>query len=369
MNKDQSAIVDVVRSILGDHSNQESVIAAEGPGWNETLWNALSEKGFASISIPESAGGSDGDLADACLVLHELGRSAASVPFVENTLLAGWALAEAGVALPKGINTMSTGSSKDNVTVTGNPDGAVLDGVLHAVPWATHSNQIVVLADIDENPHLIQVPTASTTVEPGRNLAMESRDMVRFEKVTVPADKVVVAPASVNQESLRLRGALGRAALIAGALDRVTEITLRYTAEREQFGRPIARFQAVQRHLVRIAEQSVSARMAVDAAAMNASTHLDFFDIASAKIVASEAAGTVAAASHQAHGAIGMTKEYELGQLSRRLWSWRDECGSEAVWSLRLGVQVAEAGASALWPRISTALAPERGTNEKVAVN
>ena len=369
MNQDQSAIIDAVRSILSDHSTQESVIAAEGPGWNGSLWNVLCEMGFATISIPESAGGSDGDLADACLVLHELGRSAAAVPFVENTLLAGWALTEADVALPDGISTMSTGSPKDDVTVTGDSGGAVLDGALHRVPWAAHSKQIVVLADIDGKPHLIQVPTASTTIEPGRNLAMESRDMVRFEKVTVAADKVVVAPASVNQESLRLRGALGRAALIAGALDRVNEITVRYTAEREQFGRPIARFQAVQRHLVRIAEQTVSARMAVDAAAINAVTHLDFFDIASAKIVASEAAGTVSAASHQAHGAIGMTKEYELGQLSRRLWSWRDECGSEAVWSRRLGIQVAEAGADALWPRISTALAPERGANEKVAVN
>ena len=369
MNQDQSAIVDVVRSILGDQSTQASVIAAEGPGWNESLWKVLCEKGFATISIPETLGGSDGDLADACLVLHELGRSAAAVPFVENTLLAGWALAEAGVALPRGMSTMSTGTSKDELTVTGDLGGAVLDGVLHRVPWATHSNQIVVLAEIDGKPHLIQVPTALATIEEGRNLAMESRDMVRFEKVTVSADKVIEAPESVNQESLGLRGALSRAALIAGALDRVTEITIRYTAEREQFGRPIARFQAVQRHLVRIAEQTVSARMAVDAAAINASTHLDFFDIASAKIVASEAAGTVSAASHQAHGAIGMTKEYELGQLSRRLWSWRDECGSEAVWSRRLGARVAEAGAGALWPRISTALAPERSANDKVAVN
>ena len=81
MNQDQSAIVDVVRSILGDQSTQASVIAAEGPGWNESLWKVLCEKGFATISIPEALGGSDGDLADACLVLHELGRAAAAVPW------------------------------------------------------------------------------------------------------------------------------------------------------------------------------------------------------------------------------------------------------------------------------------------------
>lgn len=366
MNQDQSALVDALRAILADHSTQESVIAAEEPGFAKEAWKVLTQGGFASISIPESVGGSDGDLADACVVLHEIGRSAAAVPFAEHTLLAGWALGEAGVALPDGVSTMSTRSSESLSVTADGRGGAVVDGVLRRVPWASNASQIVVLADIDGTAHVVQVPTSSVVIEPGRNLAMESRDLVRFDNVQVPAEKVVAAPAGVNAEALELRAALSRAALISGALERVTEITVRYTAEREQFGRPIARFQAVQRHLVRIAEQSVSAQMAVDAAATNAVTALDFFDVASAKIVASEAAGIVSAASHQAHGAIGMTKEYELGQLSRRLWSWRDECGSEASWSRRLGAHVAAAGADALWPRIATGLAPERRT-EKVA--
>ena len=61
-------------------------------------------------------------------------------------------------------------------------------------------------------------------------------------------------------------------------------------------------------------------------------------------------------AAHQAHGAMGMTKEYELGQLTRRLWSWRDEFGSERWWGRELGRQLAGAGADELWPRISTGL-------------
>lgn len=366
MNQDQLALVEALRVILADHSTQESVIAAEGPGFAAEAWNVLTQGGFASISIPESAGGSGGDLADACVVLHEIGRSAAAVPFAEHTLLAGWALAEAGVVLPDGVSTMSSGAAKDTLSVRADRGGVLLDGVLVRVPWASNASQIVVLADVDGAAQLIVVPTSSVTVEPGRNVALESRDLVRFDGVRVSAEGVVAAPGSVTAGAVGLRAALSRAALMSGALERVTEITVRYTAEREQFGRPIARFQAVQRHLVRIAEQSVSAQMAVDAAAANAVTGLEFFDIASAKIVASEAAGIVSAASHQAHGAIGMTKEYELGQLSRRLWSWRDECGSEAVWARRLGARVAEAGARGLWPRITTGLAPQRRT-EKVA--
>ncbi|MEO6955845.1 MAG: acyl-CoA dehydrogenase family protein [Antricoccus sp.] len=367
MNQDQQALVSALRLIFADHMTAEKVIAAEGPGFAREAWDVLSDGGFTSISIPESAGGSGGDLADACVVLHEIGRSAAAVPMAEHALLAGWAMAEAGMMLPAGVSTMADGASMNTLNARTAADGVVLNGVLARVPWASNSSQIVLLIDLDGAPHLVVVPTPLVAVEPGRNVAMESRDLVRCENVTVPADGVIPAPATVTRQALELRAALSRAALIAGALERVTEITVRYTGEREQFGRPIARFQAVQRHLVRIAEQSASAQMAVDAAATNAVTGLDFFDIASAKIVASEAAGVVAAASHQAHGAIGMTKEYELGQLSRRLWSWRDECGSEAVWSRRLGAHVAAAGADALWPRISTGLSPERVADKMVA--
>ena len=82
-----------------------------------------------------------------------------------------------------------------------------------------------------------------------------------------------------------------------------------------------------------IAEEAQLAGLATEVAALNARPEPGFFDVAAAKAAASEAATIAARASHQAHGAIGMTKEYELGQLSRRLWSWRDEFGSERYWS------------------------------------
>ena len=76
-------------------------------------------------------------------------------------------------------------------------------------------------------------------------------------------------------------------------------------------------------------------------------------DVAAAKSVASEAAGIIAAAAHQATGAMGMTREYELGRLTRRLWSWREEYGGERTWTTRLGALLAEEGARQLWPTIA----------------
>jgi acyl-CoA dehydrogenase len=72
-----------------------------------------------------------------------------------------------------------------------------------------------------------------------------------------------------------------------------------------------------------------------------------------AKVVSSHAAGVIAAATHQATGAMGMTKEYELGHLTLRLASWRDECGSEAAWSRTLGESALAAGVDAFWPSIA----------------
>jgi acyl-CoA dehydrogenase len=130
-------------------------------------------------------------------------------------------------------------------------------------------------------------------------------------------------------------------------------MTVGYTNERVQFGRPVARFQAVQRHLVDGAQDAVLVGMAADTAARAASRGEARFEIASAKLLANQAAFTATRAAHQAHGAMGMTREYPLHQLSRRLWAWRSEYGDERFWSARLGAAVRTAGADQLYPAIS----------------
>jgi acyl-CoA dehydrogenase len=224
------------------------------------------------------------------------------------------------------------------------------------VPWGGRSERVVAFAESGGQRFVVSAPTAAARVTPGRNLAAEPRDTLVWDDVELPDDALAPAPPGVDAAALRLRGALARSAQIAGALARVAELTVRYTGERQQFGRPVARFQAVQAHLVTIAEEAQLAGLAVQVAALNARPDPAFLDVAAAKTAAGEAATTAARASHQAHGAIGMTKEYELGQLTRRLWSWRDEFGGERSWSRQLGRQLADDGADALWPHVSTGL-------------
>lgn len=352
MSEDRSAISEAVTSILSDLSTPETVRRMDEKGWNAELWSVLSESGFATVAVPESAGGSGGDIADACAVIKAMGRFAAAVPVVETGLLGGWALSSAGLDVPPGSPvTVGVGASADTLTLERGPRGWRVSGRLHRVPWAQQAQRLVAITRAEGIDHVVCVRTEDTEVLPGRNLAGETRNGVVLDAVTPEA--VAPAPDGVDLGHLRLRGALGRAAAIAGSLERLTELTIEYTGTRQQFGRPVGRFQAVQRHVVRVAERSETAAIAAETAGLNADPEPHFFDVAAAKIVAGQSASLAAAAAHQAHGAIGMTKEYELGQLTRRLWTWRDEFGSESHWSRLLGHRMARAGAAQLWPRIS----------------
>jgi acyl-CoA dehydrogenase len=93
--------------------------------------------------------------------------------------------------------------------------------------------------------------------------------------------------------------------------------------------------------------------MAAESAARAAERGDATFEIAAAKTLAGQAAATATRAAHQAHGAMGMTQEYPLHHLSRRLWSWRQEYGDDVFWSGRLGRAVAAAGADQLYPAIT----------------
>jgi acyl-CoA dehydrogenase len=358
MSDARELLVQSATDLLRDLCTPEEVRGAESSGMPAALWGSLTEVGFPLVGVDEAAGGSGGDLADACALLEVAGEFAAPVPLAETGILGGWALSAAGLPVPAGPVTVVPGRPGDDVELEGGPGSWRLHCRVTRVPWARDSETLVLLARVRDEVYVVALPQGSYEVQAGRNVAGEPRDTVTAD-CSPPASAVGAAPPGVDEQALARRGALSRAALMAGAMKRASVLTQRYAQERQQFGRPIARFQAVQHHLVRVAEQAAAVHTAVTTAALNASALQpgaapDLFDVAAAKIVAGDAATVITAAAHQAHGAIGMTREYELAQLTRRLWSWRDEYGTESQWSRLLGRALAEEGADALWPRIST---------------
>jgi acyl-CoA dehydrogenase len=269
--------------------------------------------------------------ADALAALRGRGGDNAA----ESALLGAWLLAQAGLGGEDGDVTVAPGGVRDSVVLH---EGRV-SGTAHRVPWARDAARIALLID----GQVAVLERTAAVVEPRANLAGDASDTVVFDRAVARS-----AP-GVDPETLLVRGALTRIALMAGALERVCEIAIEHAGERHQFGRPIASFQAVQQHLVTIAQQAALAAVAADATAREPGA----FEIAAGKLLANRAALRAGRAAHQVLGARGTTREHPLGQLTRRLWVWRSEYGDEHHWSTRLGAAVAQAGADTVYPAIT----------------
>jgi len=141
----------------------------------------------------------------------------------------------------------------------------------------------------------------------------------------------------VEPTTLHAFAAALHAALLSGAIIRVFEITLQYCNDREQFGQSLGKFQAVQHQLAVMAEHATASALAAEAAFRSDSATPPPMAAAMAKSRASEAAVLVSSIAHALHGAIGVTEEYDLQLLTRRLHEWRMAHGSEAFWNPIVG--------------------------------
>lgn len=361
---ERDLLAQTVDSLLSDRCTYEVVAhACDAPteaGFASELWDLLEDGGLTLVSIPEAAGGSGGTLADAAVILRSVGRHSAPVPLAETALLAGWALAAARFPIPAGPLALVLGPP----TFQPSGSGWVVSGEVPRVPWASIAEHLVVVG-VDASGQvmvaLVQPADSDPTrcaIRAGRNMAGEPRDDVLFNNLHVAAEHVATGAADLPSQ-LSLRATFARSVLLGGALGRVLELSVTHAREREQFGRPIGKFQAVQQQLAQLAGEVAAAgaaiAVAVEAAdaAEVAGQSLSMQEIAIAKIRSGEAAGTVAAIAHQVHGAIGFTQEHSLHHATRRLWSWRDEDGTESEWAITLGTSIASAGPEAFWPTIT----------------
>ncbi len=355
-------ITETADRLFGELCTHEAVQAAEEAGVAPDIWDAFCETGFDLIAVPEEAGGSGGTLAEAVEVLRLVGYHSAPIAAAENGILGGWLLVQAGIERPDGLVTVVppraaevgwSGGGACSMEIAG--DGTtVLNGEAHRVPWARSAELIVCVCDCDGQTSVVAVPASECEITPLPNMAGEPRDTVRFVGA---AGVAAPAPDGVDAEALAQRGALSRVALMAGAIEKMCQLTVSYTNERVQFGRPVARFQAVQQHLVWAAQDAALVRMAAEVAAREATRGEAPFEIAAAKLIANQAAARATKACHQAHGAMGMTQEYPLHHFSRRLWSWRKEYGSDAHWSAVLGTMATGVGPDGLYPLITSGTA------------
>jgi acyl-CoA dehydrogenase len=340
MTADLALLGDVTRRVFARLT--EDGTAAVGPAGSaegsdeprRSAWSRIADLGLTTIGVAEEAGGAGGGLAELGLVLFESGYAGLDLPLEEHAL-ATWMLHAAGQQIPAGV-----------VTLHDHGDGDAPTSDLTGVAWARMADAVVVVGGAGTRGHCSVVAPDAASLENGVNLAGEPSDTLREAGVGLVGHAV---PLSLV-ERLRYRRALCRAARIDGAVHRVLDLSLRHARDREQFGRPIGRFQAVQHGLAELASESRLLHALVAEAARTADGSDDTaLVVAAAAARAGDVATCAARIGHQIHGAIGWTTEHPLGRFTTRLLAWRDEPWPQAHWELELGRRVREVGSEAFW--------------------
>lgn len=327
---------DAVEQLLAGHASPAVVRTIEGGGSSAGLWRAIEESGFCDALVPEAQGGAGLGLNDVFPVFEACGRHALAVPLAQ-TMAARALLARSGhMAAPGAIALASGRRAADSAIRVGY--GSVADAVLVA----------------DGGSWLLLDASAA------RREAIEGTVDAELRWPAEALDKPLFSiPCDID---LRAVEACLLAAQLAGAMREVFTRTLQYANDRTQFGRSIGKFQAIQHQLSVMAEHTAAATMAARMACATSGITADPLACAVAKARTSEAAVPVAAIAHAVHGAIGITEEFDLQLLTRRLYAWRVAAGSESYWNERIGRALLASRHHSLPEFVRTQLCPTPNT-------
>lgn len=335
---DAAELAALIDDIMATHREEQS--AGVIPG----VWPTLVELGLVDVGIPEAAGGSGGTFSDAVVLTQALAGHGISAPLIEASV-ANWVLAHAGQRAG-GLSMIAVTAAPAHAA-----NGRILAS-LQGVPWARYAKTLVVLGE-DGRGWVVELDQQTVAIEHKANVAGEPRDTVHLNWPQARALHSAVGPVLV-----RARLGVLWSAAICGAASRAYELTHGYVREREQFGQPLVRIPAVASSLammrVHVLQTRAGLARAVECWQAPAPAPARCANAAAvARITAATAATEVARLAHQLHGAMGVTREYPLHRLTRRLWAWRDAETAERDWALSLGADVIAAGEQALWDEIT----------------
>ena len=342
-----------VERIFADHLDDSVRRKVEAGGWHEKLWQALDEAGM----LDALASGEDGrfsGLGDACTVLRSAGGHAIPAPVAE-TMVARWIAGACDFDLDGGA--VAVLPTRPDTRLMAQRKGAtlVLGGNEQRVPWLSATTSAVVLAETDKGPVAAQVNITEEMRKDRKSIASEPLSLVCLDGVA--AQQWVDLPKgdiAAFEDAPRML-ALLRSMMMVGAAERIVSMSVAYSADRQQFGRPISKFQAVQQNLSVLAAETAASAAITDAAVSEIMRRGEWTGLADAacariRLMSDE----IARITHQVHGAIGFTQEYALHDLTRRLFAWRDDYGSGNDWAQRLGTQALNVERHELWPLVTS---------------
>jgi alkylation response protein AidB-like acyl-CoA dehydrogenase len=290
MTSERELLAETVRTLVSKHAGPAAVREAmESPsGYDESLWKLLCEQvGAAALVVPEELGGAGGELGDAATVLEELGRALVPTPLL-GTTLAELALLAAAEPDADALGRLAEGTSIGTVVFDAQH---VVNGDIADVVLAVEGDQLTRWTTF--------TATAVATMDPTRRLArVQGQDTAAVGTDPGIADAAAILLAAEQ----------------VGAATQCLDLTVDYTKNRIQFGRPIGSFQAL-KHRMADLYVAVQAARAVVGEAIDDPTPAT---AALARVVASEAFSAVAAEGIQLHGGIAITWEHDMQLYFKR---------------------------------------------------
>ncbi len=343
--EEQETIAKLARDILERRATPERLTELEAgeTRHDATLWRELASADLLGTALPEQFGGNGGGFVELGVLLAEVGSAVAPVPAYATLVLGADPIARHGTAeqrqryLPDviaGTRILTAGltepgrSDPTNPGTTARRDGARwrLDGVKELVPAAQIADTVLVPATTDDGDvglFLVATDDPGVDVKPVATTNHEPHADVFVDGATVSAEERLVG----QLDELHTRALVGLCAIQLGVCERALRLAADYTSGREQFGRPIGSFQAVQQRMadafidveaIRWTTWHVAWLIAHDRPAKEARRAARI-----AKFWAAEAGARVAATAQQVHGGIGIDLTYPLHRYF--LWAKHNE--------------------------------------------
>jgi alkylation response protein AidB-like acyl-CoA dehydrogenase len=325
------ALRESVRALLAKRSDSAAVRAAvETPlGYDDKLWSTLCEQiGVAALGIPEEYGGAGASLAEVCVVLEELGRTLTPSPMLGSAVLGAQALLATGndEACARLLPGIAEGSRLAALAWAGEggwpvdlPEvvatGSTLRGRAYYVLDGALADTLLVAARTADGPGLFEVDIDAVTRTYSPSLDL-TRRLATVDFAATPARRLDDGGFPLRR--LRDLALVALSAEQVGAAERALELTVDYTKQRRQFGRPIGSFQALKHRMADAYVCTEAARSASHAALTAVLAGEAGVDAAVAKIVCSEALHQVTAEMIQLHGGIAITWEHDAHLYFKR---------------------------------------------------
>lgn len=337
-SEDQLLFQQSVRDFLVNEVTPEALreLWDTDTGRSDALWQQLAELGLTGITVPEQHGGLGMSVLDFVLLAQEAGYVALAEPLVHTALVAVPCLLACGDEDLKSEWLPKIASGEARVIVALEANFLVEDA--HIADLIIVEREGGVYAIEREHVNL----TLNESVDPGRKLFAVEFDVASAKLLASDAQAATIVASAFDH------GALGIAAQCLGLAQRMVDMSVQYTSERQQFGVAIGTFQAVKHHMANIAYRLEYARAPVYRAAYALANGLSTASVntSHAKLAATEVSDLAAKNCMQVHGAMGYTWEVDLHIFMKKAWAYNHAWGDAALHKQRVADFVLADGAA-----------------------